>query len=65
MLHCIQIFSNTSEVTTQVKRAIGKATQATNILQIHVLVLSFHIIWHDFLFSNCNEALLHGFDLYI
>ena len=36
MLHCIQIFTNTCEVTVKVKRVIGKAT--------------IHVILHDLMF---------------
>ena len=51
MLYCIQMFTNTCEVTMQVKRAIVKAIlHKLPILQIHVLVFSLHIIWHDLLF---------------
>ena len=33
------------------------------ILLLHVLVLSLHIIEHDF-FSKCNQTLLPGYDSY-
>ena len=42
-------FSRVTEVTMQVKRAIGKAILHE---QIHVLVLSLHIILHDLLFVS-------------
>ena len=61
MLYCIRIFTNTCEVTMQVKRAIGKVvciTQTTNILRIHVLVLSLHIVC----FPIVIKALLHDFN---
>ena len=45
MLHCIQIFTNTCEVTMQVKRVKEKAIlHKIPILRIHVLVFSLHII---------------------
>ena len=53
MLHRIQISTNTYEVVMQVKRAIGKATLhklPIYVTNIHVLVLSLHIILHDLLF---------------
>ena len=47
-------YSGTCEVTMKVKLYTGKSIsqyrQTTNILWIHVLVLSLHIIWHEFLF---------------
>ena len=42
-------FSRVTEVTMQVKRAIWKAIIHK---QIHVLVLSLHIILHDLLFVS-------------
>ena len=30
-------------------------TYTTNIVRIHVLVLSLHIIWHDLLFVNHGD----------
>ena len=57
-VHSNQIFTNTCVVTMPVKCAIGKATlhkqvETTNIKWIHVLVLSLHIILHNF-FSFLN-----------
>ena len=52
-LHFIQMFMNTSEVAMQVKQDMQR--YITNnmyqlILQMHVLVSSLHILWHDLLF---------------
>ena len=75
MLHCIQIFTNTCEVTMQLKCYIGKALlhyrQTTNILPIHVLVLikSPHYFAqlpvYVVCFPNVIKTLLHGFDPHI
>ena len=50
-LHCIQI-QRVTEVTMQVKRAIGKAIlhKLPNILNTRALMLSLHIILHELLF---------------
>ena len=50
MLHCIEIFTNTCEFTMQVKtwhtcrEDYNTQNTCTNILRIHVLMLSLHII---------------------
>ena len=49
MFYCIQLFTNTCEVTMQVNRAIGKAI-LQNYQYEYVLVLSLYIILHDLLF---------------
>ena len=41
---------------------------STNVIQIYVLVLSYHIIWHNllgFFFQIVVITLLHGYDPYI
>ena len=65
MLHRIPIFTNTCEVTMQVKRAIGKAT--FYILPIHNEYMLLYWVSTLFcmiccLFSIVVKALLHSFD---
>ena len=61
MLYCIQIFTNTCEVSMQVKRDIERILLQLS-MNTYVLMLRLHIIWHD-----CSEmkAFLHGLDPYI
>ena len=62
MPHCIQTFTNTCEVTMQVKHwaveCISLYRQTTDILQIHVLVLRLYIILHDLLFVKISTTWL-------
>ena len=54
MLHCIQNFTNTFEVTMQVKQDIQVGKTILHKLHVHVpikLVLSLHIIWLRYLYK--------------
>ena len=64
MLHCLQMFTYTCDAG-KLRLYVGKTciTQTTNILRIHLPVLSLHIIWHT-MFFNLKKNLLHSFDPY-
>ena len=66
MFHCIQIFTNTCEVTVQIKRAIGKAIlhklpNITKTMLCACVEPPQYLAWFV-CFPIVIKALLHGFD---